>query len=678
MATPGGLVDKTELINAQLDTAHLGRVVNSKDASGNPIDTSTNRTGGVNKTLDALETEYLEAIQGTGGISVGTWTAGVTTFNAYNEYAVYNGIPYKPRTSTALPYVAQGANPTATPDDANVQPYQEITEAQVVNISASGDSAITDSVRFPKNPTESAVNGQTIPQGVSSVIINGEQYVLSGEKDGLEFSKVISDIDLTPPYSCDIDGVKNYLLKLPYFQKGRSVNDIRALGSVGDFDDTTKVGTDNSEVFRAISRDLGGEWTGVGKFYTSTTTNYKKRTAWSAPNAMGAGVSFDFSIVTADGIPGHFYHYIDTDANDSGVPVVTTATTGADGSSIGDGVTIRNVTNTNKPAFVANAYGVWAKVRVKIGNANISNWQSNNVHIVATEISSDPLIRGNANSFHLDNPILWGSGADGFYCEGADVNAGIGSTVSAYRNVGYGINDSSFLGNYWPSPNIGLNDTGGVNFSNVNNRSIVINPYFELGSAGFEVTSSGRQGVIGGNVDDTSLSNAAFLYVDQSEWRANTSLASYQVVDSSNFRSRIGGATSAATLGIQSWESESIDSNTWRLQWEPSNKSDFHLRYANLVGSTAYTVTGENTTIDFGTASPKPYQFHQSNIAFGTSDGGRRMFYLSILPTSGEFAKGDIIWTRSANAGGKAGWYCTTGGTAGSTAVFKQMAAIDA
>ncbi|QZI93320.1 hypothetical protein SIPHO075v1_p0097 [Vibrio phage PS65A.1] len=58
MSTPGGLVDKQELIDAQLDTAHLGRVVNSKDASGAPINTSTNRTGGVNKTLNALEAEY--------------------------------------------------------------------------------------------------------------------------------------------------------------------------------------------------------------------------------------------------------------------------------------------------------------------------------------------------------------------------------------------------------------------------------------------------------------------------------------------------------------------------------------------------------------------------------------------------------------------------------------------
>lgn len=133
MPTPSGLVTKQELIDGQLDTAHLGRVANSKDASGNPISTSTNRTGGVNKTLDALETEYLEAIRAAGGVPLGRWTAGVTTFNAYNEYAVFNGIPYKPRTTTTFPYVAQGADPTVAPDDANVQPYTDVTQEYVTS-----------------------------------------------------------------------------------------------------------------------------------------------------------------------------------------------------------------------------------------------------------------------------------------------------------------------------------------------------------------------------------------------------------------------------------------------------------------------------------------------------------------------------------------------------------------
>ena len=131
MATPGGLVDKQELIDAQLDTAHLGRVVNSKDASGNPIDTSTNRTGGVNKTLDALEDEYQEAIRNAGGspLNGGVWAAG-QTFTAYNQFMVYNGIPYKPLTTVTLPY-----GPTAaTPDTNFVGPYESFSKQEAVEI----------------------------------------------------------------------------------------------------------------------------------------------------------------------------------------------------------------------------------------------------------------------------------------------------------------------------------------------------------------------------------------------------------------------------------------------------------------------------------------------------------------------------------------------------------------
>lgn len=127
MSTPGGLVDKQELIDAQLDTAHLGRVVNSKDASGAPINTSTNRTGGVNKTLDALEAEYLKAIQGAGGeaINNGVWAGGVQ-FTAYNQFMVYNGVAYKPKTTTTLPYTSE-----ATPNVNNVQPFSDINSGNL-------------------------------------------------------------------------------------------------------------------------------------------------------------------------------------------------------------------------------------------------------------------------------------------------------------------------------------------------------------------------------------------------------------------------------------------------------------------------------------------------------------------------------------------------------------------
>lgn len=104
MPTPSGLVTKQELIDAQLDTAHLGRVVNSKDASGAPISTSTNRTGGVNKTLDALEAEYDTSIaskeaEADAAIdnyrlnSLGEYSSGITIEDKF-QYITYDGESY--------------------------------------------------------------------------------------------------------------------------------------------------------------------------------------------------------------------------------------------------------------------------------------------------------------------------------------------------------------------------------------------------------------------------------------------------------------------------------------------------------------------------------------------------------------------------------------------------------
>ncbi|QZI89402.1 hypothetical protein SIPHO063v1_p0044 [Vibrio phage PS10B.1] len=108
MATPGGLVGKQELIDAQLDTAHLGRVVNSKDASGAPINTSTNRTGGVNKTLDALEAEYqgeIDSLESRSDAAIADaeaeFDASITAKEseadaAIDEYRLLNKGPYTP------------------------------------------------------------------------------------------------------------------------------------------------------------------------------------------------------------------------------------------------------------------------------------------------------------------------------------------------------------------------------------------------------------------------------------------------------------------------------------------------------------------------------------------------------------------------------------------------------
>jgi hypothetical protein len=60
MPTPGGLVTKQELIDAQVDTVHLGEVSNGLDAGGNPIDTSVSRLGVTHLTVNGITREIFE------------------------------------------------------------------------------------------------------------------------------------------------------------------------------------------------------------------------------------------------------------------------------------------------------------------------------------------------------------------------------------------------------------------------------------------------------------------------------------------------------------------------------------------------------------------------------------------------------------------------------------------
>lgn len=175
MPTPSGFPTSQDLINAQKDVEHLGRVVNSEDAQGNYIASSTNRTGGTNKTLDALQAEYQSAIQSAGGVPLGTWSAGIT-INAYNEYMVYNGIPYKPAPSTPLPYTTQGSDPTVAPDVGLVVPFAEVQASDLVTVRE--DLLGPGTQLYMGDDGESVKVGDTIPEGTTHLRYNDSLLAL--------------------------------------------------------------------------------------------------------------------------------------------------------------------------------------------------------------------------------------------------------------------------------------------------------------------------------------------------------------------------------------------------------------------------------------------------------------------------------------------------------------------
>lgn len=114
---------------------------------------------------------------------------------------------------------------------------------------------------------------------------------------------------------------------------------------------------------------------------------------------------------------------------------------------------------------------------------------------------------------------------------------------------------------------------------------------------------------------------------------------------------------------------------TSRLRFSTDRK-DIVFDYANSASNAAFTYTGPNTAQQFGSAAARLYHTYIPKLVAGTV--GRRIEVAAAAPSSGEWARGDIIFNSSAAAAGKIGWSCTTGGTAGSTAVFKPFGAIDA
>jgi len=115
------------------DVATNSDVLNESVTSDQDLTPTTATDGEQKKTLTYFERQYNEAIQAAGGVPLGAWSAGIP-INTYNEYLVYNGIPYKPAASTTLPYTTQGSDPTVAPDAGNVVPFAEVQASDLVTV----------------------------------------------------------------------------------------------------------------------------------------------------------------------------------------------------------------------------------------------------------------------------------------------------------------------------------------------------------------------------------------------------------------------------------------------------------------------------------------------------------------------------------------------------------------
>ena len=218
----------------------------------------------------------------------------------------------------------------------------------------------------------------------------------------------------------------------------------------------------------------------TASYYSTKCFNLKKKYILYGDHGHGAAVVPLSTIKFADNTCGFIVHRADTTANDYGYSnaIESPATTsGADGTII-TGLTILRG-NGADTTIDGVTHGIRLRARAQVGFCQVSGFAGNGIHIVATS-GGTAETQGNANNFSLSNLIIRNNW-HGVFVDGADVNAGSGYLIDSSSNSGWGIFDSSFLGNTWIACHGAENGLGTYKTDNANARSVFVGCYEESG-----------------------------------------------------------------------------------------------------------------------------------------------------------------------------------------------------
>lgn len=413
--------------------------------------------------------------------------------------------------------------------------------------------------------------------------------------------------------------------------------------------------------------------------------------------------------------------------NTFGEQIEAPPTTGADASII-EGIKLKSTLGDD-----ATKHAIRLRARAIIRNVNISGFSGDGINIKASAGTSDPAVEGNANNWQVETVRITGCGGNGIYVDGADANAGVCIGADCSQNGRWAIWDSSFLGNTYLAchaaenglagvannssaqtslvsynnirwgahPNAtaaqlvattpGTDDTvwveilagapnvysplwqpgqpagtffqGGAYYAdNANARNLFLGCYSETGTAGSAFV--GPCLVLGGSMGHINQGSTI-----QATNGGEVKLDGLELVDE-QVSVKIAGDPDNGD--ILKW-SHDDDSSFW--PWRLHRRgNDFALDNANVGSRTAFNLTGENTTLNMGTSSPKPYLMSFPMLGLGSGGNTRRQTYGAAPPVAGDYARGDIVYNISPSAGGKVGWVCTA---AGSPGTWKPFGSID-
>lgn len=353
--------------------------------------------------------------------------------------------------------------------------------------------------------------------------------------------------------------------------------------------------------------------------------------------------------------------------------------------------------------------GILIRARCAIRGCTIGGFGGNGISVIAAA-GFGGSIEGNANLWYIERVRCSGNRGWGFYCDGADANAGNAIGLDCASNGRGGIWDSSFLGNTYVGCHVASNGTG-LSGGNSSTQSSFVSyggsrysAHWTATEAELVATEPGTDptvwildsvgGPAGGIIPTWTPGQPEGTYfVAFGYWNDNVNAQSVflgcyseggasgnlfqgpclviggsmgnQYAGDRLRASTSGGVTlSSLQTGTPTLQTRLTDSTgfltlqgdgtneTWRLK----RQSDGTLRFDNANSGLriVYEITGPSSAV--------PYQF---SLPAGYILGGKRVLALTAAPTTGTWARGDYVRNSNPAVGSPKGWFCTVAGTPG-------------
>lgn len=427
--------------------------------------------------------------------------------------------------------------------------------------------------------------------------------------------------------------------------------------SLSDFGGVCDGATDNSTAFTAAINSFPTSldnsvysYAGTitfppGQCYFASTIQVNRQVhliGYGNPAGNAAGIS---QLLFADNIDG-------IAINHSNVPAI--GALGADGTLI-ERLYLRRIGNTGG----TGGNGINASARFELRNVNVEHFRGDGIHIVANSGSTPST---NANNWHIYGGRSAGNGGAGLFVAGTDANAGYAIGLDVSENVGYGVDDQSFLGNAYFSIHAAANVAGGYRTTNANATNTFFGCYQESGQKSSFVPPTivfGGAGMGAGGFTSTSRHVALTSDTAGDLFNYNGSIGSYQQNN--------GAQTIASKLGGNPNNGDIL--NIYHSVYSPGNSRlrfigpDIRWDYGNLDLNETYRITGPSTAYQFGRGTPVPNALLTDKLWVGNGNNARHQTTGLAPPATGTCGHGDIVWNLSPISGGYVGWVCTVAGT---------------